>query len=111
MLKHNFYTCIEHYSILSSYKIITRQAMYTKHNIAECSCNIYASSAVSRLIPFCSKQVLCCDLMSLPIKKITEVFVKCLIFLPDFNQMWIFLADFHRSHQYQISQGYVHWEP
>jgi len=31
--------------------------------------------------------------------------------LPDFNQMWIFFTDFHRSHQYQISQGYVHSVP
>jgi hypothetical protein len=36
--------------------------------------------------------------------------VKCPIFLPDFNQIWIFSTDFHESRPYQISEIYVQWE-
>jgi hypothetical protein len=31
--------------------------------------------------------------------------------MPDFNQIWIFSTDFHRSPQYQISRKFVQWEP
>ena len=33
--------------------------------------------------------------------------IKCLIFLPDFSQIWNFLTDFHKNFQYQISHKSV----
>jgi len=32
------------------------------------------------------------------------------IFLPNFNQIWFFLTDFHTSPQYQISWKYIQWK-
>ena len=37
--------------------------------------------------------------------------VKCLIFLIDLNQVLSVSTYFHESHQYQISQKFVQWEP
>jgi hypothetical protein len=37
--------------------------------------------------------------------------VKCLIFLSDFKQISIFLADFNERIQYEISRKPVQWEP
>jgi hypothetical protein len=37
--------------------------------------------------------------------------VKCLILLPDFNQIWSFPTDLHKSLQYQISRKSAHWDP
>jgi len=31
--------------------------------------------------------------------------------LSDFNQIWFFKTDFHKSPQYQISMKSVQWEP
>lgn len=36
--------------------------------------------------------------------------VKCLSFLSDLNQTWIFFTHFHNSLQYQMSWKYVQWE-
>ena len=36
--------------------------------------------------------------------------VKCPIFLPDFNQIWIFSTDFHETPQHQISRKSIQWE-
>jgi hypothetical protein len=35
--------------------------------------------------------------------------IKCLIFLPDFDEIWSFWADFYKSSQYQISRISVQW--
>jgi hypothetical protein len=37
--------------------------------------------------------------------------IKCLIFLPDFNQILNLSTDFHRSPQHQISPTSVQWKP
>jgi hypothetical protein len=37
--------------------------------------------------------------------------VKDPLFLPDFNQTWIFLADFLKILNHQISWTSVQWEP
>ena len=37
--------------------------------------------------------------------------VNFLIFLPDFNQIWILQTDCHISSQYQVSQKSAKWEP
>ena len=36
--------------------------------------------------------------------------VKCLIFWPDFNQIWNVMTEFHKSPKYQISRKFAPWE-
>lgn len=45
--------------------------------------------------------------MSLPTTWNTLGSSQCPIFLSDFNQIWIFLAEFHKSQEYQIPQKCV----
>ena len=33
------------------------------------------------------------------------LYINCPIFLPDFNQIWVFLTDFHGSVQHQIHRN------
>jgi hypothetical protein len=44
-------------------------------------------------------------------KTYLSLHVECPIFLLDFNQIFIFSTDFHRSFQYQVSRKFVEWEP
>ena len=44
-------------------------------------------------------------------KTYLSLHVNSKIFLLDFNQIWVFLTDFHKSSQYQISQKSIQWEP
>jgi len=49
--------------------------------------------------------------MSLPTIWNTLGSSQCPIFFSDFNQIWIFLTDFHKSHEYQIPQKSVQQDP
>jgi hypothetical protein len=42
---------------------------------------------------------------------LSRLFINFPIFLPDFNQIWIFWTDFNESPQYQISRTSDQWEP
>ena len=58
------------------------------------------------------QQCFCNEFMSPgTIKRSWVLHVKCLIFLPDFNQIWIISTDSHGSPQYQILCKSVQWEP
>jgi len=41
----------------------------------------------------------------------TGLHVKYLLFLPDFNETWIFSTGFRKILKYQISRKSFHWEP
>jgi hypothetical protein len=41
-------------------------------------------------------------------KMYLDLHVKCPIFLPDTNQIWDFMTDYHKNPPYQLSQKYVH---
>jgi hypothetical protein len=54
----------------------------------------------------CRKSI-CGDVASSATMERTEVLYKCPIFLPDFNNIWIFLIDFCNSTLYYISRKWV----
>ena len=57
--------------------------------------------------PVQSKRALLCDLKTLETKKKKVLRSSCKV--PDFNQIWIFSADFPKSFQYQFSLQSVQW--
>jgi hypothetical protein len=45
------------------------------------------------------------------VKNVKSLHVKYTLFLPEFNETWIFLTDFRKKLKYQISSKSVQWEP
>jgi hypothetical protein len=73
--------------------------------------NRQLDKGTNSLIPFQLKRALLWQ-FNVPSNKKTclDLHLKCLMVLPDFNQIWIFMTDFHRSPKYQMSWKSINWE-
>jgi len=73
----------------------------------------YCCRRKATMSPFCIVSVNTTvndDLMAVSCRRKTCLHVKFPMFLPDFNQIWIFATNFHRSPQYQVSRKSFQWE-
>ena len=68
---------------------------------------LYPLGHPNNLTPFHSRWALYGNLMSLAAKKVLCLHQKWPVFLPDFNQIWNFLYNFHEIPQHHISQQSV----
>jgi hypothetical protein len=72
-----------------------------------CSCQCQSYNNIVR----CTKILLWLIYVANNNKTYLGLHVKCPIVVSDFNQLWSFSTHFRKSHQYQISQKYIHWGP
>jgi hypothetical protein len=109
-MSHYRSTDSKNWKMVADNKIIN---VHKQRNIATSSNNIKTSWAFLRVfIPFHSKAALLWRFYVAGNNKTYLVFlVKCPIFLSDYNYIWVFITDFHKSSQYQISGKSVQWEP
>jgi hypothetical protein len=90
----------------------TQQCVIFSTNVEiRISCNVQLLGYCNSLIPFHSKRALLWR-RSLAANNKTHLglHAKCPTLLSDFNQVWIFSTNFHRSLQYRISPKSVQWE-
>jgi hypothetical protein len=85
--------------------------MYIKSNTVARSCDVYTSSATLTAYTILLRQSFYGDLVSLATIKSTD-FLKCLTFLCDCNEIWIFWTNFNESLQcmkiHQVGVELIH---